>query len=50
MLWTTIIVIQTDYTFTLLFSVDEMIEGDCSHCRRSHVVPVDPDSCQSVKI
>ena len=30
--------------------VDEMIEGDCSHCQRPHVVPVDPDSCQSEKI
>ena len=59
MLWTTMIFIQTDYSFTLLKEhgfllisgiVQETIKGDCSHCQRPHVVPVDPDSGQSEKI
>ena len=59
MLWTTMIFIQTDYSFALLKEhgfllisgiVQETIKGDCSHCQRPHVVPVDPDSGRSEKI
>ena len=57
MLWTTMIIIQTDCCLFLLKEhgfllisviVQETIKG--SHCQRPHVVPVDPDSCQSEKI
>ena len=59
MLWTTTIIIQTDCSFTLFKEhgfllirgiVQETTKGDCSHCQRPHVIPVDPDSCQSEKI
>ena len=40
-----------EHGFLLIWGiVQETTKGDCSHCQRPHVIPVDPDSCESEKV
>ena len=40
-----------EHGFLLIWGiVQETTKGDCSHCQRPRVIPVDPDSCQSEKV